>query len=50
MEKHECEEIDYCTCDTMADEPNERCPLHGAGVWPPRCIICGRFMKRKDEI
>ena len=45
MTNHTCKEIDYCICDTMALEPNEQCIKHGAGPWPPRCIICGRFMK-----
>lgn len=30
-------------------EPDEECPIHGAGEWPPRCCICGRFLKRKYE-
>jgi len=34
-------------CDLMALEPNEDCPIHGHGPLPPRCMICGRFMKWK---
>lgn len=41
---HVCERIDYCICDTMAMEPNEDCPLHGHGPFPPRCGHCGRFL------
>lgn len=44
MAWHICSEVDYCLCDTMALEPNEDCPIHGPGPFPPRCAICGRFM------
>jgi hypothetical protein len=45
---HYCEESKTCTCSMLADEPNETCPAHGAGSWPPRCGICGRFMSWKE--
>lgn len=45
MKEHECRENKTCTCYLLADEPNEDCPVHGSGLWPPRCEICGRFMK-----
>lgn len=45
MIDHICKEIDYCTCNQLADEPDENCPIHGSGIFPPRCCICGRFMK-----
>jgi hypothetical protein len=35
-----------CTCGITADEPDEECPVHGAGEWPPRCCVCGCFMSR----
>lgn len=44
MTKHKCKESDYCTCSIAGLEPDEECPVHGAGVWPPQCGICGRFM------
>lgn len=44
---HAHEENRTCTCDTQALEPNENCPLHGAGEYPPRCKHCGQFIKRK---
>lgn len=46
MKKHKCCVQDYCHCSTTALEPNEDCPLHGY-AWPPRCVICGKFMKWK---
>jgi hypothetical protein len=43
--KHTCKRVEYCLCSSIADEPNEECPFHGWGEWPPRCMRCGRFMK-----
>lgn len=43
IKEHICKRIDYCICSSIADEPNENCPIHGHGEFPPRCIICGRF-------
>ena len=45
--KHDCRESTTCCCYLLADEPDEECPVHGGGTWPPRCEVCGRFMKRK---
>ena len=45
---HECVAVDYCTCRQDADTPDEKCPIHGAGEWPPRCSICGKLMARKQ--
>lgn len=47
MKPHECKESTTCTCYILADEPNEECPQHGGGEWPPRCGECGRFLKRE---
>ena len=45
MSEHECVEIDYCTCSAQGFEPHEGCPYHGGGPpWPPKCVICGRFL------
>jgi len=41
---HKCQQSRVCNCSQMALEPNENCPMHGH-PWPPRCWICGRFMK-----
>jgi hypothetical protein len=30
-------------------EPHEDCPIHSLGEWPPRCEICGQFIKRKTK-
>ena len=32
-----CQASDYCPSDT--------CQVHGERPWPPRCCVCGRFMK-----
>jgi len=45
MKKHKCKRPNTCQCSLTALEPNENCPIHGIGEWPPRCAICGRFMK-----
>lgn len=44
---HECKEPTSCACDSSAFEPNDECPVHAGGPWPPRCGECGRFMKRE---
>jgi len=36
----------YCEEEVKENEPDEECPVHSAGPWPPRCEVCGRFMKR----
>jgi hypothetical protein len=41
---HECREDDTCSCSVQALEPNGACPIHGGGVWPPRCGECGKFL------
>lgn len=47
--KHICQESTTCSCYLLGDEPNESCPIHGAGEWPPRCYHCGQFIKREDS-
>lgn len=49
MKPHECHEDNSCCCSMQALEPDEECPVHGFGEWPPRCGICGRFIKRTYE-
>lgn len=46
---HVCRESKTCCCYPLADEPDDDCPVHAGGPWPPRCEICGRFIKRKHE-
>ncbi len=46
---HVCERSKTCCCYMLADEPAENCPVHGMGEYPPRCCICGKFMKIYDE-
>lgn len=43
--KHECRESHTCCCSMQAVEPDEDCPIHGCGPWPPKCEICGRFLR-----
>jgi len=45
---HICHESKTCVCDILALEPDESCPQHGMGEWPPRCAVCGRFLKFKN--
>jgi len=45
MKTHLCKELDSCICHTGYLEPEDNCPFHGGGIYPKRCIICGRFMK-----
>ena len=42
--RHICKESKSCCCYLLADEPDENCPIHGAGNWPPRCEFCGKFL------
>jgi len=39
----------WCCCSTTALEPDDDCPTHTSGEWPPRCELCGQFMKFDDE-
>lgn len=41
---HACKEQDWCCCSPTGLEPDEDCPVHGPGPWPPRCCICGHFL------
>jgi hypothetical protein len=50
MNPHRCRKSDVCRCYPLALEPNERCPLHGCGDWPPRCGECGRFIRFLHDI
>ena len=43
--RHQCRRSRTCCCSSQALEPDDECPIHGAGEWPPRCCVCGRFMK-----
>lgn len=42
--EHICRGSTGCICSLSALEPDEACPVHGH-EWPPRCCICGRFMR-----
>ena len=46
--RHVCAEDKTCTCSIQADEPDEKCPVHGGGSYPPRCGKCGQFIKRPN--
>lgn len=43
--KHDCKRSTTCACNLQDMEPNEKCPVHGYGEFPPRCEVCGKFMK-----
>lgn len=45
MADHRCERNRTCTCSTQGLEPDDDCPIHGGGEWPPRCATCGRLMR-----
>lgn len=47
---HECRESTVCRCRMDADEPDDRCPVHGMGMYPPKCAECGRYMRRTREV
>jgi len=47
--RHVCRESKTCACDIQGLEPNEECPVHGAGEYPPRCGTCGRFITRDNK-
>ena len=44
IEGHVCKPDDTCSCYQLADTPNEKCPVHGSGLWPAHCAECGRFL------
>jgi hypothetical protein len=46
---HKCQVSKTCKCYLLASEPNEKCPIHGAGDWPPRCEICGQYMNQNPQ-
>ena len=25
-------------------EPDDNCPMHAGGEWPPRCEVCGQYV------
>ena len=47
-DKHVCQEGATCTCSSQSLDPNEECPVHGAGLYPKRCYICGKFLKQPE--
>jgi hypothetical protein len=44
MKTHTCSIDKTCCCSVAGFEPNEKCPKHGFGQYPPRCGKCGKFM------
>ncbi len=46
---HTCQRPRSCCCSMSADEPDDRCPIHGGGEWPPKCGTCGRIMPYTRE-
>jgi hypothetical protein len=41
---HEHRRSSDCTCTMSALEPDDNCPVHTGGEWPPRCEVCGQYM------
>jgi len=44
-QNHKCQRPTTCCCSVAGLEPSEECPIHSGGEWPPRCELCGQFMK-----
>ncbi len=42
--EHVCHKSRTCCCSLTALEPDEDCPIHGGGEFPPRCAVCGKFL------
>lgn len=49
MQNHKCKEVDYCICSPLNYDPDDYCPIHGGCKKQPRCIICGRFITKKEK-
>ena len=49
MSNHVCKIDKTCSCYVVGLEPNEKCPKHGAGEYPPRCADCGKFISQKEN-
>lgn len=47
---HVCKEPRYCCCSVIGLEPDEDCPIHGRGPWPPRCGECGKYMAAESRM
>ncbi len=45
MKNHICKNTKFCTCSSIGLEPDEDCFIHGIPK-KPRCIHCGRYMKK----
>lgn len=45
--EHKHESSRTCKCSIIADEPNEKCPVHGYGEYLRRCAICEQFFSIK---
>ncbi len=50
QESHPCRESTTCCCYGAVDDPSPDCPVHSMGSWPPRCEVCGRFLRWKDGL
>ncbi len=49
MKDHKCKPATTCTCNRSALTPDESCPVHGSGEFPPRCAECGKYLSYKIE-
>ena len=46
---HVCKIDKTCSCSVVGLEPSEKCPQHGGGEYPPRCVTCGRFVSMSAD-
>jgi hypothetical protein len=42
--EHTCHRNRSCTCSIQGLEPDDDCPIHSDGEFPPRCCVCGRLL------
>ena len=45
MPEHTCQLPTTCLCRVDASEPYWHCPVHGEREFPPRCELCGQYMR-----
>jgi hypothetical protein len=48
--QHVCKRDRTCRCSVIGLEPDDNCPIHGCGEWPPRCGECGRYITTADVV
>ena len=46
---HECRDWLGCRCYSGSVDPHPECEIHSGAPHIPRCMYCGRFMKREVD-